>query len=413
MNNLQKDFLHRSRANLENLSARANLENSLSTELLRETFRTLHTIKGTAQTFGFAASAHLAHELENLLSAAKTGADFSDSNVKDVLTEGFALLIKSFGQAESFDVPESFLRKIHELAPDSAPPENYFAAQIPDEIARQLSEYEKTVFASAVRRGQNIFCVEADFDFADFSDEFKKLRENLSANGEIIATLPNPNSAAKNKIGFLIYFAGQKSEAFANFPIETVRQSFSFADDSDGILAQSAAHGKDLAQKLGKEIEFKISNDETGLSNENLKLIFDILLHLVRNAIDHAIENPEERRAKGKDALGKIEISLKTNENGLELSVKDDGKGIDLEKIKAKAIEKNLFSTAKILTEAEMLDLIFLPEFSTRETLSEISGRGVGLDAVRNLIENAGGKISVESLKDAGTTFEIFLPKEF
>lgn len=407
MNNLQQDFLQRSIANLENLTESANKENSLSTELLREIFRTLHTIKGTAQTFGFAASAQLAHGLESLLSGAKNGA-----NVKDVLLEGFSLLIKSFGQAKNFDIDESFLRKIHELAPNSAPPENYISTQIPEEIARQLSEYEKNAFVSAVRGGQNIFCLKADFDFAEFSVEFKKLRENLSANGEIIATLPNPESAAKNKIGFLIYFAGHECEAFAKFPVEIVRQSFSFANDLDGTLAHTAAHGKDLAQKLGKEVEFAISNDKIELSNERLKLIFDILLHLVRNAIDHAIEKPEERRAKGKDALGKIEISLKTNENSFELSVNDDGKGIDLEKIKAKAIEKNLFAAAKILTETEMIDLIFLPEFSTRETMSEISGRGVGLDAVKNLIENAGGKISVESLKDAGTTFKIFLPEE-
>jgi chemotaxis protein histidine kinase CheA len=415
MNNLQKDFLHRSRANLENLSASA--KENLSPELLREIFRALHTIKGTAQTFGFAASAQLAHELENLLSAAGNNDVFSNADFKNTLTEGFALLIKSFGEAGDFETPNVFLEKIRRLAPDSTALENTFFSQIPDEISRQLSEYEKNAFATAQRAGKNIFCVRADFDLAVFGEEFKDLRESLSANGEIIATLPNPNSAARNKIGFLIYFAGQESEKLRanlqNFSVETIGQTASFPDDSDGVLTRIAAHAKDLAQRLGKEVEILISADKIELSSEKLKIVFDALLHLVRNAVDHAVEKPEERRAKGKERRGKIEILLKAAENGFELSVRDDGKGIDLEKIRAKALERNLLPDAQILTGTEMLDLIFLPEFSTRERVSEISGRGVGLDAVKNLIENAGGKISVESVQDAGTTFEIFLPKEF
>jgi chemotaxis protein histidine kinase CheA len=413
MNNLQKDFLHRSRANLENLSASAKKD--LSPELLREIFRALHTIKGTAQTFGFAASARLAHELENLLSAGNNDG-FSNADFRNTLIEGFALLVKSFDETDVFETPDAFLEKIRRFAPDSTPLENAFFAQIPDEISSQLSEFEKNAFAAAQSAGKNIFCVRADFDFAVFGEEFKNLRENLSANGEIIATLPNPESATRNKIGFIIYFAGQESDKIRanlrNFSVETVSQTASFPNDSGGVLTQIAAHAKDLAQRLGKEVEVLISADKIELSDETLKLVFDALLHLVRNAIDHAVETPEERRAKGKEPRGKIEIELKASENGFELSVRDDGKGIDLEKIRAKAVERNLLSGAQILTEKEMLDLIFLPEFSTRETISEISGRGVGLDAVKNLIENAGGKISVESVRDAGTTFGIFLPKE-
>jgi chemotaxis protein histidine kinase CheA len=416
MNNLQKDFLQRSVAKLENLTESAQREETLSPELLREIFRTLHTIKGTSQTFGFANAAHLAHELENLLSAAKNNAEISNSDFKNTLIEGFALLIKSFSENGNSANHESFLAKIRQLAPNSAPLENSFSPQIPEEIARQLSEYEKNSFVSAMRAGKNIFCVTADFDFADFADGFKRLKENLSAKGEIIATLPHAQAAEKSKIGFLIYLASaekSEKEVTREFPAEIILQNSSVPDDLDGILTQIAAHGKDLARKLGKEVDFTISAGKIELSGENLKLIFDLLLHLVRNAVDHAIETKGERTAKGKEGAGKIEISLRAAENGFELFVRDDGKGIDSAKIRAKALAKNLIQTAQILTEAEMLDLIFLPEFSTRETISEISGRGVGLDAVKNLIENAGGKISVESQKDSGTSFEIFLPKEF
>lgn len=408
MNNLQKDFLQRSIANLENLTASAKKQKSLSPEFARETFRALHTIKGTSQTFGFSSAANLAHELENLLSAKDDSEDF-----KNLLLEGFACLIDSFRQPDESSRYESFIDKIRQIVPASSPLQNSFAAQIPPEISKHLSEYERNAYLSAIGDGKRIFCVKADFELANFAVGFKNLKENLSLKGEIIATLPNPK-VEKGKIGFLIYFAGQEisEEISQNFPSEIIGRAAAFSDDVKGILEQVAAHGKDLAQKFGKEIRITVSAGEIELSLEKSKLIFDILLHLVRNAVDHAVEKPDERRAKGKDASGTIEISLRTNENGLALSVKDDGKGIDLEKTRAKAVEKNLIPDGQILTEREMLDLIFLHEFSTSDTISEISGRGVGLDAVKDLAENAGGKIGVESRKDAGTTFEIFLPKE-
>lgn len=407
MNSLQKDFLQRSIANLENLTESAKGEKSLSPEFLRESFRVLHTIKGTSQTFGFFDAAHLAHEIENLLSAATK--DDSD-DFKNVLLEGFALLIQTFNQPDNTSNQKAFLDKIRRFAPDFSPSQNSFSPQIPPEIAEKLSEYERNAFASAQRAGQNIFSVKADFDLADFSAAFKRLREDLSSKGEIIATLPQ--AAEKNKIGFLIYFASKEKEFAQKFSPEIVWQTTSFSDDLNGILSHVAAHGKELAQKFEKQVEITVSAGKIELSAEKSKLVFDVLLHLVRNAVDHAIEKAEERIAKGKAARGAIEISLKNAESGLELSVRDDGKGIDSDKIRAKATEKNLISDGEILTENELLGLIFLHEFSTRETVSEISGRGVGLDAVKNLIENAGGRISVKSLLNSGTTFEIFLPYE-
>ncbi|MBA2735827.1 MAG: chemotaxis protein CheA, partial [Pyrinomonadaceae bacterium] len=146
----------------------------------------------------------------------------------------------------------------------------------------------------------------------------------------------------------------------------------------------------------------EISVEAETTSTQTLKLIFDALLHLVRNAVSHAIEEK-----------GKVRIEIKSVEKGLILSVSDAGKGSDAKKIRARAIEKNLVSEDVILSEREIADLIFAPDFSTAETVTEISGRGVGLDAVKNSIENAKGKISVKSEAGKGTTFEIFLPVNF
>ena len=140
-------------------------------------------------------------------------------------------------------------------------------------------------------------------------------------------------------------------------------------------------------------------SDEPRLNAKYLNLIFEILLHLVRNAVDHSF-----------DESGHIEIRLKETDGGINLTLTDDGKGIDLYVIRAKAIEQKLILPDTNLSEQETLDLIFLPGFSTAERVTEISGRGVGLDEVQNLVVNARGTISVESRKDKGTVFEIFLP---
>ncbi len=124
------------------------------------------------------------------------------------------------------------------------------------------------------------------------------------------------------------------------------------------------------------------------------------LLHLVRNAVDHAVET-----------RGKIEITLETEPDGWRLKVSDDGRGIDAESIKAKAKEKNLLDGSGNLTDIELIELIFLPEFSTKTSLTEISGRGFGLDAVKSSVEKTGGTIKVESKRGKGATFEIFLPQ--
>ena len=405
MNNLQKDFLRRAVATLEDLLESAQKKVELSPEFLRETFRALHTIKGTSQTFGFAPASGLAHELENLLSAENDADEF-----KNLLLEGLTLLKNSLDGDDAAD-HQAFVDKIRRIIPPAAALPDAFSTEIPAEISARLSDFEKKTFVSARQAGKNIFRVKADFAFADFAEKFKRLKEALSNEGEIIATMPNPETE-KNKIGFLIYLAGVEKKISPDFPWELVGQKAEFSADADGILSQIAAHGEDLAQKLGKRVEFAVFAEQIEVSPAMLHLIFAALLHLVRNAVDHAVENPEERLAAGKDPRGAIEISLRSAENGLSLRVRDDGRGIDPAAIKAKAVEKNLLSPDEILTENELLDLIFLPEFSTRETISDVSGRGVGLDAVKNLIEEAGGRISVTSLKDAGTTFEVFIPKE-
>lgn len=412
MKSLQSDFLKQSVVALQELAKCAESQAVLSPEFVREAFRTLHTIKGTLQTFGFSASSKIAHELENLLSDAKENDESLTVNFKNNLLEGLAYLINSFTDSDNLKDQNPFLKKSNEAEKkDLVLPETF---TFESDFFSKFSLYEKKTIVSEVNKGRNIFLVYADFDLSNFTDEFKKLRENLSAKGEIIATLSNVNIAAKGKIGFQICLATDETsenleEITSDFSTEIFEQKPLLQNNLDKVLSQITAHGKELAEKVGKKIEFEINARNIELSPDKMKLIFEILLHLIRNAIDHAIGTKAERIAKGKKRKAKITISLEAKKNGLKLSVKDDGKGIDTEKIRAKAIEKKMISPDKTLTESEMLDLIFLHELSTAETLTEISGRGVGLDAVKNLVENAGGIISVKSQRDFGTTFEVLL----
>ncbi len=169
---------------------------------------------------------------------------------------------------------------------------------------------------------------------------------------------------------------------------------------------------RDISRELGKEVELVIEGEDTELDKKVVDRLADPLVHLVRNAIDHGIEPPEEREIKGKPRKGTVYLSAAHEGNHVIISVADDGRGIDLEKVKSKAVEKGLISRqeADSLTEDEILDLIFLPGFSTSNRVSELSGRGVGMDVVKRVVEELNGYVEVYTEKDQGTEVVIYLP---
>jgi len=169
---------------------------------------------------------------------------------------------------------------------------------------------------------------------------------------------------------------------------------------------------RDLAKKMNKEVNFIMRGEDTELDRTFVEEIGEPLLHLLRNAIDHGIEPKEERIAKGKPPVGTLILSARHEGNNVVIEVEDDGRGIDKEKIIRKAIEKGLIdeSKAATLSDQEILNFLFVPGFSTKEKVSEVSGRGVGMDVVKNVVESLNGSISIESEKDKGTKVTIRLP---
>lgn len=166
----------------------------------------------------------------------------------------------------------------------------------------------------------------------------------------------------------------------------------------------------DLSRTVNKKIELNISGEDTELDKIVLEKIGDPLVHLVRNSIDHGLEKPEERRAAGKNEVGNIYLSAYHQGSNIVIKVGDDGRGICASKILAKAQEKGLVHQGKQLREDEILELIFAPGFSTAEHVTDISGRGVGMDVVKKNIEALNGRIDIKSTPGLGTTFSIILP---
>lgn len=205
------------------------------------------------------------------------------------------------------------------------------------------------------------------------------------------------------------FFAQQSSDLAERLYREgLISRMRPFADGVQGFPRMV----RDLARQLNKKTKFEIRGQATGVDREILEKLEAPLTHLLRNALDHGLETPAERQAAGKNPEGLLTLAAHHQAGQLHIIVTDDGRGIDLERVRNKVITRGL-STVEIverLTKAELLDFLFLPGFSTSATVTEISGRGVGLDIVRNLAQEMGGIVRVESTPGAGTQFHLQLP---
>ncbi|HSE17153.1 MAG TPA: ATP-binding protein [Pyrinomonadaceae bacterium] len=226
---------------------------------------------------------------------------------------------------------------------------------VPHEIWNSLKAHEKHALKQSISEGANIFVVDASFDVADFDREFQKLKEKLSSEGEVISVFPRVESEHPEKITFRILCAGTASR----------------------VLERAVRAGRAAADALGKEIEFEVSGADVSLDDA----IADCLLHLVRNAVHHGIES-----------RGTITIEATNDQDQLRITVTDDGRGIDPETIAS--------------------GVLFEPGFSTASEISEISGRGVGLDVVKTTVEQRGGSVKIESEPGKGSTFQLILPSK-
>jgi len=167
---------------------------------------------------------------------------------------------------------------------------------------------------------------------------------------------------------------------------------------------------RDLGSRFGKRIEFVAEGEDTEIDRNMADFLADPLVHMVRNSVDHGIERPEERRAAGKTEHGTVRLTAYHASGNVMVELRDDGRGLDRDRIVRKAIQQGLIASADGLTDKDVYDLIFAPGFSTADTITDISGRGVGMDVVRRNIEALRGRVEIQSRPGEGTTFLVRLP---
>jgi two-component system, chemotaxis family, sensor kinase CheA len=180
----------------------------------------------------------------------------------------------------------------------------------------------------------------------------------------------------------------------------------------DNILNRIRRIIRDLARQLGKEAELVIEGGDVELDKSILEGLMDPLIHIVRNCIDHGIESPDERVARGKPSRGEIQLRAFHEAGQVNISIADDGRGMDIDRIVEKAVARGILNIedARMMNEKDKLNLVFLPGFSTTNTVTDVSGRGVGMDIVKHNIERFGGHIEIDSLAGSGTTIRITIP---
>jgi chemotaxis protein histidine kinase CheA len=427
MEKFREEFLTEAVSKLEQLHVELATSSSLS-DFAQNNFRELHTLKGSSQAFGLDIPGKFTHQIESLFQIIHDLEITSDVQFRDILDQSIEALSELFEKSlKNIEVsfPEHLFAEIEYLTASRKKKVDSFSLPegFPADLLKQLSVNEIKGVQLAVFNEKCIFLVDILLNFSDFDSKFRSIRKVFEDEGEILASLPNPSISSSEEIGFRILFvtkletisdilpASEYNSTIAyqyipNLDVEDERRKTTLKN----VLDRTIVGGEKIAKLLDKEIKFETNIEDVELSDELLKILGNVLLHLVRNSVDHGLETKTERIELGKSPIGKITISTTKINEKLLLKLKDDGRGIDKEKVLRLAIEKQMILPVGEITEERAWQIVFTPGFSTSQFVSEISGRGVGLDAVESIIKKINGEIRVHSTFGHGTEFEIYIP---
>ena len=405
---LFKDFLIESQELLEGLEEHlVELEAKPDDpELLNGIFRTFHTIKGTAGFLGFSRTSELAHRAEEVLDRLKKGQMSVNQDVMDAL---LAVLDIMKGLLE--DIKESQAEKT-DIGPAMAMLEAMLKGEAtPVEVPGKASKTVQQVEAKAVARAMGGAAGTIRVDVG-------RLDQLMNLVGELVLSR-NRLLQLNGEIGTM-----HKGERIAEeLDLATSQLDLLTSELQEMVMkTRMVPVGRvfnkfprlvrDLCRASGKEVRLVIEGEDTEVDKTVIEEIGDPLVHLIRNAVDHGIELPEERERLGKPREGLIRLYAAQEGDRIVIGVEDDGRGMDAEKIKRKAIERGLLSPdeADRMDDRAAWNLVFLPGFSTADKVTDVSGRGVGMDVVRTNINKLNGNISIDSTPGKGTKVEIRLP---
>ena len=437
MDELTREFLIESQEGLDRMERCLTEleERPQDTALLAEIFRSVHTIKGTTGFLGFKRLEKLAHAGENLLGLLRDGKLTAQPSVITgllQLLDGLRSILKIIeADGNEGDGEDSgLIEKLEELqapalagsaktahgrqAPVAAPPPPAPPAPPPS-----TDPIQGAPVAAAHAAPVALSAPEPD------ASSRPRVPANSTAESTLRVDVTLLNRMM-NLVGELVLTRNQVLQATAADPNLTLlsrRLDMVTADLRESVMkarmqpvsnifSKMPRIVRDLSQSLGRRVRVIMEGQETELDKSLLEAIKDPLTHAVRNSLDHGIEPPDIRLAAGKDPEGTLRLRAAQEGSHVIIEVADDGAGIATEKVRAKAIERGLITAERAaqLAERELLQLIFLPGFSTAAAVTNVSGRGVGMDVVRTNVEKIGGKVEIDSRPGKGTTLRLRIP---
>ncbi len=463
------EFLAESQENLDGLDrCLVEIEEDPSNRaLLDQIFRTIHTIKGTAGFLAFENLEGIAHVAENILSRVRETGEGFDSDVADVLlatVDAIRTLLEQIGETGvegdgDFSELISRLQLLDDARSRDQASEDGFSEACATEA--RLEEGKSTTSSELALESAEAVDSPEEREPASSSDP-ERDRSEEQARG---ATGGDTRPAADSKLAAEETKAqksgarssGSGSETSIRVGVDlldalmtlvgelvlTRNQILGYAQDAHDAalsgMSQRLSHlttelqehvmktrmqpvgsiwakfprvVRDLARELGKEIELHMEGKDTELDRSLIEAVKDPLTHLVRNSCDHGIELPDERERRGKPRKGTLELRAYHECGQVNIEVTDDGGGLDLEKIAAKAVKVGAFTAEQVaqMSERELTNLVFIPGLSTAKTVSNVSGRGVGMDVVRSEIERIGGTVDAGTLLGKQTSFKLKIP---
>jgi len=408
-------------------------------KIINNVFRLVHTIKGTCGFLGLPRLEALAHAAEALMGRFRDGVPATSEAVTLILAaiDRIKVILDSLSQEQrepdgsDADLIGGLTQMAAGLsAPKAAPPEiqERSVGTLVDQVLERpllpgedsLDDLERAFRATAVevpgRRAQAPLPADAARD-----DDQKHGNQSIRVSVETLEKLMTMVSELVLTRNQLLEIGRRHEESEFKTPLQ--RLSNVTAELQEGVMKtrmQPIGNAwqklprivRDLCNELGKQIDLDMQGAETELDRQVLDLIKDPLTHMLRNSADHGLETPEERRAAGKPERGRIRLSAWHEGGFIVIQVADDGRGLNTERIKAKALAQGLVGEAELekLTEAQIQKFIFSPGFSTASEVTSVSGRGVGMDVVRNNIDQIGGTIDVRSVPGVGISFTIKIP---
>lgn len=412
-------------------------------EILNAIFRAVHTIKGASGFLGFQQLVDTCHKSENLLNKLRHGEIQVTTHIMDVILEAIdiiKILVNKVDNNEQDEYPlDDILGKLEDILEEKAdtPEEKVdaIAEAVAEALADEVAQVSDKPVESPAIEPPPAAAIEPALEVQKAAP--KQTTQKKEAKGDKTIRIDTVRlDDVMNLVGELVLERNrlmrlvkgleeryEEDEELVHITENSSRIDLLTTDLQMAVMRTRMQPVKkvfnkfprmvrDIARTSGKEIELLMKGEDTELDKSVIEEIGDPMVHLIRNSVDHGIEPPDEREKNGKNRLGTVTLSACHEGDNIVIEIEDDGRGIDSEKIKSKAVEKGLIGQAESdgLSKKEALNLVFAPGFSTAEKVTDISGRGVGMDVVKTNIANLNGIVDIDSEIGRGSRFILKLP---